>query len=150
MCGIAGFIDYKGATSRELLMAMTDTMLHRGPDGAGYSLWNTTNAVVGFGHRRLSIIDLSEAGAQPMSKYNFSMIFNGEIYNYKEIQAELRQLGHTFQSDSDTEVVLAAFKQWSMECVHKFRGMFAFSIIDHEEEKVYFFRDRIGVKPLFF
>ena len=150
MCGIAGFIDYKRATSREHLVAMTDSMTHRGPDGAGYSIWNTPNAVLGFGHRRLSIIDLSEAGAQPMEKHDFSMIFNGEIYNYKEIQVELKNLGHTFRSDSDTEVVLSAFKQWGIDCVHKFRGMFAFSLFDHKEEKVYFFRDRIGVKPLFF
>ena len=150
MCGIAGFIDYKGATSREQLVAMTDSMTHRGPDGSGYSMWNTNNAVLGFGHRRLSIIDLSEAGAQPMDKHDFSIIFNGEIYNYKEIQIELKNLGYSFRSDSDTEVVLSSFKQWGTDCVNKLRGMFAFSIYDHTQEKVYFFRDRIGVKPLFF
>lgn len=130
---------------------MTDTLAHRGPDGADYSVWPLTNGkgVIGFGHRRLSILDLSEGGKQPMQKYRLTITFNGEVYNFRELQQELIQLGHTFRSASDTEVVLAAFQEWGPECVRRFQGMFAFVLLDEKNGKLYFFRDRTGTKPLF-
>ena len=111
MCGIAGYIDFKNNSSKEVLIGMTDTLTYRGPDDAGYQVWNAGNATIGFGHRRLSIIDLSPLGHQPMSvNDDLHIIFNGEIYNYQEIRNELLQKGYAFKSHSDTEVVLNAYR----------------------------------------
>jgi asparagine synthase (glutamine-hydrolysing) len=150
MCGIAGFIDFNKKQRESQLQAMTDVLAHRGPDGDGCALWKTPQASIGFGHRRLSIIDLSESGRQPMSKYGLHITFNGEIYNYKEIRKELKAKAYTFLSDSDTEVILSAFDCWGMDAVHKFIGMFAFAIYNEKQEELYLFRDRAGVKPFYY
>ncbi len=150
MCGITGIIDRSNLSfDIETLRAMTDALVHRGPDGFGYKHWSCCNSNIGFGHRRLSIIDLSEGGAQPMQKHNSWLTFNGEIYNFKEIQKELKEKGYSFRSNSDTEMILSAYDCWGMDCVKRFRGMFAFAIFDEEKRKILLVRDRIGIKPLF-
>ncbi len=149
MCGIAGFIDFNKRSERKHIVSMTDTMRHRGPDGSDYQFLEHSNAQIGLGHRRLSIIDLSEHGAQPMQFDNLWITFNGEIYNFQEIKDELIGLGHTFTGGSDTEMILHAYKQWGIECVHRFIGMFAIVLVDLSKKEVYLLRDRPGVKPLF-
>jgi asparagine synthase (glutamine-hydrolysing) len=149
MCGIAGFIDFNKQTSAEVLPKMTDILQHRGPDGDGHFTDNTAKAIVGLGHRRLSIIDLSSAGSQPMQFENLYIIFNGEIYNYNEIRDELIAKGHSFVSHSDTEVILHAYKEWGNKCVSRFIGMFAIVIYDKQANKIFCVRDRAGVKPFF-
>jgi asparagine synthase (glutamine-hydrolysing) len=150
MCGIAGFIDFKSDSSLETLKKCTDALSHRGPDGSGYEILPTSEAQVALGHRRLSIIDLSTAGAQPMHYKDLSIIFNGEIYNYAEIKKELEALGHVFISHSDTEVILHAYEQWAEEMLHRFIGMFAFAIYDGARKELVCFRDRAGVKPFYY
>lgn len=150
MCGIAGFIDFKKKTSVEKLKEMTDTLTHRGPDDAGYEVFEDPAALIGLGQRRLSILDLSALGHQPMHFENLVVDFNGEIYNFMEIRAELETKGYTFQSHSDTEVILKGFHCWGMDVVHKFIGMFAFAVYDKAARKVYLVRDRAGVKPLYY
>jgi len=149
MCGIAGYIDFNKKLDEDTLRSMTNCMEHRGPDDKGYQLWHTPFAHLGMGHRRLSIIDLSEGGHQPMQYRHLHIIFNGEIYNYKEIKKELLELGYRFNTDSDTEVILAATLEWGMEAVQRFIGMFAYLIYDESKQKVYAVRDRVGVKPLY-
>ncbi len=149
MCGIAGFIDFNMVHTISDLKVMTDSIKHRGPDGEGHKIWKEENVVVGFGHRRLAIIDLSENGAQPMVCSNVAVTYNGEIYNFKEIKKELQELNYTFITDSDTEVIIQAFRAWGPQCVHKFIGMFAFVLYDINTKFIYFFRDRSGVKPLY-
>lgn len=151
MCGIAGIISLKeNQVLVEDLKRMTDIISHRGPDGEGQ--WINDCGRVGLGHRRLSIIDLSEAGSQPMSyledKYNIT--FNGEIFNYLEIKELLLQEGYTFNSKTDTEVILAAYDFWGEECTHQFNGMWAFAIYDKEKQSVFCSRDRFGVKPFYY
>ncbi len=152
MCGIAGFIDFNQQTTEQTLVNMTDILAHRGPDDKGYKLWQTEKATVGFGHRRLSIIDLSPLGHQPMFSKDgrWAITFNGEIYNYKEIQTELKGLGYTFKSNSDTEVIIYAIDCWGLSAVHRFIGMFAFAIYDTKNQKIHLIRDRAGVKPLYY
>jgi asparagine synthase (glutamine-hydrolysing) len=150
MCGISGFIDYTKHSTSEVLVKMTDTLYHRGPDGSGYEFFQTNNYQLGFGHRRLSIIDLSEAGKQPMNFKHLWITFNGEVYNYKEIKNELIALNHQFIGHSDTEVILHAYAQWGISCIEKFVGMFAFVIYDSISEEIYCARDRAGVKPFFY
>lgn len=150
MCAITGFIDFTNTSSQATLEAMRDTMVHRGPDGAGIHFEQHTNLSWGFGHRRLSIIDLTENAAQPMAWNDDWICFNGEIYNYAEIKADLQALGHTFQSSSDTEMILHAFRQWGVEAVHRFVGMFAIAWYDRKNEQFWLVRDRAGVKPLFY
>lgn len=150
MCGISGFIDFNKNSSVEVLKNMTDTLVHRGPDGSGYELFQSQQATIGFGHRRLAIIDLTETGKQPMQFEHLWITFNGEIYNFQEIKNELEQLGHHFKSHSDTEVILHAFVQWGIDCVKKFIGMFAFVIYDTKAQEIYCVRDRAGVKPFFY
>jgi len=131
---------------------MRDTMVHRGPDGAG--VWVLKNGRVGLGHRRLSIIDLSDAAAQPMCNKDGTLwiSFNGEIYNHVEIRTELEELGgHEWKTDhSDTEVILHAFEQWGIDCLEKFCGMFAFALWDDKTRQLWLVRDRIGIKPLYY
>lgn len=157
MCGFVGAYDptYHRCASVETLVAMRDRMIHRGPDGAG--LWRADNGRCGLAHRRLSIIDLSEAAAQPMANQDESVIlaFNGEIYNHAEIRAELTALGkYTWRTDhSDTEVLLHAFEEWGLDCMHRFYGMFAFAIYDRRDRErpvLHLVRDRVGIKPLYF
>lgn len=153
MCGIVGalaFGDGGFRVTEPYITHMRDTMPHRGPDGAG--TWVSPDGRVGLGHRRLAIIDLSDCAAQPMSNEDGTVwiTFNGEIYNHREVRAELEALGgHRWKTDhSDTEVIVHAFEQWGIDCVHRFRGMFAFAIWDARSRELWLVRDRIGVKPL--
>lgn len=153
MCGLAGAIRLTGdfAITAPYLEKMRDTMVHRGPDGAG--VWVATNGSVGLAHRRLSIIDLSDAAGQPMSNEDGSIrvVFNGEIYNHVEIRAELSALRPiVWQTDhSDTEVLIRAYEAWGIDCLHRFRGMFAIALWDETERCLWLVRDRIGIKPLY-
>jgi asparagine synthase (glutamine-hydrolysing) len=150
MCGIAGIIQTDCRLfSKEHLNKMTDSLAHRGPDGEG--LWQNTDETVLLGHRRLSIIDLSEAAAQPMNYLDrYTIIHNGEIYNYIELREELRKNGYTFRTESDTEVILAAYDHYGNECVDRFDGMFAFTIWDEKEQELFAARDRFGEKPFYY
>lgn len=149
MCGIAGIFNLNGEpVSPVLLRRMTDAIAHRGPDGEGFY----TDSFIGLGHRRLAIIDLSPAGHQPMltAEGQLAISYNGEIYNFQELRAELEGLGHQFRSRTDTEVVLHAYKQWGDACVSRFNGMFAFAIWDKKRQELFIARDRYGIKPLYY
>jgi asparagine synthase (glutamine-hydrolysing) len=148
MCGIAGFIDDRlnAEESTSLLETMLEKIAHRGPDGRG----KFVHGAVALGHNRLSILDLSEDGAQPMHLKHLSIVFNGEVYNYLEIRSELQSLGHTFHTGTDTEVVLTAYQQWGFNCVDKFVGMWAFAIWDDQEKLLFCSRDRFGIKPFYY
>jgi len=150
MCGIAGIISPDPANiSSDRLKKMTDAVAHRGPDGEG--AWISPSGIAGFGHRRLSIIDLSPAAAQPMHYLErYTIVHNGEIYNYKELRNLLQSKGYSFSSRSDTEVILAAYDHYGSTCLQYFDGMFAFAIWDEREKKLFIARDRFGEKPLFF
>src|SRR5665647_763401 len=150
MCGITGYIDYKSTTEEKVLINMVASMKHRGPDDHGTAMYLCDNYLVGLGQSRLSVIDTSSAGHQPMTYKHFSIVYNGEIYNYNEIKNILIKLDHIFQSNSDTEVILHAYEQWGTDCVQQFIGMFAFAIYNKKEETIVFFRDRAGVKPLYY
>ena len=150
MCGIAGYIDFKKNTSVEVLHRMTDSMEHRGPDGAGYETFHLETAILGLGHRRLSIIDLTNGGHQPKCFEDNWITFNGEIYNFQKIKNELIEIGHSFKSNSDTEVILHAYQEWGLNCAEKFIGMFAIAIFDKKNNNLHLIRDRAGVKPLFY
>ena len=150
MCGIAGFVNFDGHARDEAgarLKRMTDAIIHRGPDEDGYFI----DDHAALGHRRLSIIDLS-SGQQPMEAGDGRMqiVFNGEIYNYLEVRAELEQLGHRFRTHSDTEVLLRGYLQWGARSVEKMNGMFAFAIWDARERQLFLARDRVGKKPLYY
>lgn len=149
MCGIAGIVKFNGGVQLEQLKVMTDTIIHRGPDGEGH--WMNEGETVGFGHRRLAIIDLSESGCQPMHyQSRYTITYNGEIYNYLEIKAELEAEGVAFSSESDTEVLLALYAKKGVECLQDLDGMFAFSIWDNEKEELFCARDRFGEKPFYY
>ena len=150
MCGIAGFIDFNKKLGYSNLKKMTDILFHRGPDGAGYECYQNSFANIGLGHRRLAIIDLSSQGNQPMTRGDYVVTFNGEIYNYKEIKEELQKLGHQFSGNSDTEVLLNSFIEWGEKAVSRFNGMFSFGILNQKTKKFFLFRDRAGVKPLYY
>lgn len=147
MCGICGFID-KDTLSRDVGMKMVMQMKHRGPDCQEVKIYPEQECVLG--HARLSIIDLSAGANQPLEYNQFVIVFNGEIYNFREIKKELTDLGHHFSLDSDTEVIVHAFSQWGAKCVEKFIGMFAFAILDKERQRITLARDRAGVKPLYY
>lgn len=150
MCGIAGIISRNpNHVSTERLKQMINVLAHRGPDGEGF--WLNENNTVGFGHRRLAILDLSEAGKQPMHLFNhYSITYNGEIYNYLELKEELQQKGYTFRTQTDTEVILAAYDHWKEECLQQFDGMFAFAIWNEQEQTLFAARDRFGEKPFYY
>ena len=150
MCGIAGFIDYNEISDTTVLQKMTDALTHRGPDDSGYEVYDASNCKIGFGQRRLSILDLSPLGHQPMHFKDYTINFNGEIYNFKEIREELIEKGYKFQSGSDTEVILIGYDCWGLDVIHKFTGMFAFVLFDRKKNKVYCVRDRAGVKPFYY
>lgn len=150
MCGIAGFIDFKKTSQQDVLKRMTDALVHRGPDDAGYEVYEAAQATVGFGQRRLSILDLSPLGHQPMHFEHLSVNFNGEVYNFKEIRQELEAKGYTFKSWSDTEVIIKGYHCWGLDVVQKFVGMFAIVIYDQQKEEVVCIRDRAGVKPFYY
>jgi len=145
MCGIFGLI---GELEQARAMRCLDTLAHRGPDGHG--LWQQPG--VTLGHRRLAILDLSDNGHQPMADAGgrYVIVFNGEIYNFVELRQELEKTGYRFKSDSDTEVVIAAFIAWGEDCVHRFNGMWAFALWDTREQALFLSRDRFGKKPLFY
>lgn len=151
MCGISGIYNLNNTSvSLETLKRFTDSMIHRGPDGSGYELFDSET--LGLGQRRLSILDLTEAGKQPMSyaEGRYWITYNGEIFNFIEIREELKQLGHSFNSETDTEVILAAYSQWGKACLEKFNGMWAFAIWDKQEKSLFLARDRFGIKPLYY
>src|SRR5690349_11301023 len=147
MCGLVGIFDIHGRreVSRELLSRMNETLHHRGPDECGLHL----EPGLGLGHRRLSVIDLS-TGQQPLFNEDGSVVvvFNGEIYNYRSLIAQLQALGHVFRTKSDTEVIVHAWESWGVACVERFRGMFAFALWDRNRQTFFLARDRLGVKPL--
>ncbi len=151
MCGFTGFIDYKKESSIDILRKMSDTIFHRGPDDEGCEIIENGNCSIGFGFRRLSIIDLSPSGHQPKFSEDkrVAVMLNGEIYNYAEIKSELIELGYSFDSKSDTEVVLKAYLQWGTDMLHRFIGMFSIVICDQKTNQLYLIRDRVGNKPLF-
>lgn len=150
MCGIAGFIDFKKNTTQEVLVQMTNALSHRGPDDSGYDVYDANKCSIGFGQRRLSILDLSPLGHQPMHFDELTVNFNGEIYNFKEIRLELEEKGYTFKSWSDTEVIIKGYHCWGLDVVQKFIGMFAIALYDRKKEEVIFIRDRAGVKPFYY
>lgn len=146
MCGICGYVGIQVDIS--ILEMMVQSLRHRGPDDFGY--W--TNNKAALGHTRLAIIDLTEAASQPMTTQDsrYVLVFNGEIYNYRELRRELEQDGEDFQSASDTEVILLGYRKWGKEILERLRGMFAFAIWDAHLQQLFFARDRIGIKPLFY
>jgi asparagine synthase (glutamine-hydrolysing) len=149
MCGIAGQLNFHGRPAdAALLKAMADRLAHRGPDGSGVE----TCGVAGLAHRRLRIIDLSDAARQPMTNEDRSiwLTYNGEIYNFEEIRAELERLGHRFTSATDSEVIVHGYEQWGTDCLARFNGMFAFALWDGNRQRLWLVRDRLGVKPLFY
>ena len=149
MCGIAGIISPQTALVKlERLQSMADTLAHRGPDGE--RCWISENGNVGFAHRRLAVIDLSGSAAQPLHYMHYTIIFNGEIYNYLELKDVLQKQQYSFRTASDTEVIAAAFDYWGIECLNYFDGMFAFAIWNEKEQQLFIARDRFGEKPLYY
>jgi asparagine synthase (glutamine-hydrolysing) len=150
MCAIVGKLRKNRPIERSLLEAMRDTMTHRGPDDAG--LWFNAEGTVGLGQRRLSIIDLSSAGHQPMTNEDESiwLVFNGEIYNFQVLRQELLQAGHVFRSNTDTEVIIHAYEEWGVDSIKRLRGMFAYALWDIKRQRLVLGRDRLGIKPLFY
>jgi len=153
MCAIIGCVLNSKSNSKDYfnwLAQGADLMAHRGPDDKG--IWWCDNDQVGLGHRRLSIIDLSSLGKQPMDNTfkNLTIVFNGEIYNYKELRHTLIEKGHHFNSLTDTEVILNAYQEWGTDCLSKLSGMFAFTIYDKKKKFFFCARDRAGEKPFFY
>ena len=149
MCGITGVFNLNGEpVSPVILRKMTDAISHRGPDGEGFY----TDSFIGFGHRRLAIIDLSPAGHQPMitADKQYILSYNGEIYNFQELRLELEALGYHFHSRTDSEVVLYAYAEWGEAALDRFNGMFAFAIWDRQRQSLFLARDRYGIKPLYY
>src|SRR5690606_26715935 len=149
MCGISGIVDLRGRRpiGEALLREMNSTLLHRGPDGEGFHF----EPGVALGHRRLSIIDLA-GGKQPLYNEDETVVvtYNGEIYDFKEIERELTSRGHRFRTRCDTEVIVHAWEEWGPECLLRFNGMFAFGLWDRKKEILFLARDRLGVKPLYY
>jgi len=150
MCGIIGVASMNSIRDRSWLEVGRDSMAHRGPDDAGE--WWSENGCVGLGHRRLAVIDLSPLGHQPMEydKGCLCIAYNGEIYNFLDLRRVLESKGYAFKSHSDTEIILAAYHAWGIECISRFNGMFAFALYDQKLKKVFIARDRAGEKPLFY
>jgi asparagine synthase (glutamine-hydrolysing) len=167
MCGIAGIVDTRGV-ALDALARMSEALEHRGPDATGYlvhrpseglsvagtvrSLGGRSTPTVGLAHKRLSIMDITDASDQPMidAGGRYALNYNGEVYNYVELRRELEQLGHVFRTDGDTEVVLAAYQEWGPDCVTRFVGMWALAVLDLERRRLFLSRDRFGIKPLFY
>lgn len=150
MCGIVGQVNTETPVQEEVFFKMRETLAHRGPDGCGAQFLN--HGKVALGHRRLSIIDLSEGGKQPMTNEDGTLwiTFNGEIYNYVKLREELRKHGHVFHSNSDTEVILHGYEQWGEDVVNKLNGMFALAIWSETSRQLFLARDRFGIKPLYY
>ena len=150
MCGIGGIVDFNKNINSTYIKSMIHPLVHRGPDDEGMLIREFDLFILGLGQKRLSVIDLTKGGHQPKSFLHFDLVFNGEIYNYKEIRNILIEKGYTFDSESDSEVILKSFDYWGEDCVSKFIGMFAFCIFDNMHQRIYLCRDRVGVKPLYF
>ncbi|WP_445718786.1 asparagine synthase (glutamine-hydrolyzing) [Flavobacterium sp.] len=153
MCGITGFVDFSNNikyNQEVVITEMINTLNHRGPDDKGSEVFFLDEGVIALAQARLSIIDLSSAGHQPMNYKKLSIVFNGEIYNYKELKKELLNLSHQFHTDSDTEVILHAYEEWGLKAVDRFIGMFAIVLFDKVENKIFIIRDRAGIKPLYY
>lgn len=151
MCGIAGILDIdRNKIDIMTMKRMLEAIAHRGPDGEG--IWEKKEKGIIFGHRRLAILDLSERGIQPMHTKDrrYTIIYNGELYNFRELKKELIGYGYQFHSDTDTEVILCSYAKWGNECVKMFNGIFAFAIWDNARNRLFLARDRYGVKPLYF
>jgi asparagine synthase (glutamine-hydrolysing) len=150
MCGIVGIVDPGGRVEVDTIVRMRDTLIHRGPDDAG--VWISPDRRAGLGHRRLSILDLSERGRQPMSDPGgrACLVYNGEVYNFRQLRQELEREGFRFLSDTDTEVILHACLAWGIGAVERLEGMFAFALHDGLHHTTYLVRDRLGIKPLFY
>ena len=149
MCGICGILNLNGEpVPHRYIKSMTDAMAHRGPDDEGHYI----DVNIALGHRRLAVLDLTPTGHQPMLTKDgqYVLSYNGEVYNFKELRAELESLGHQFWSSSDSEIVLHAYAQWGSECVKRFNGMFAFAIWDRNKKELFLARDRYGIKPLYY
>ncbi len=153
MCGICGIVTSDGqVVSRDVLETMADTIRHRGPDDSGTWTHVGQSAAIGLAHRRLSIVDLSSAGHQPMCNEDGTiwLSYNGEIYNHLDLRRELEQAGHRYRSHTDSETIIHAYEQWGEACVERFRGMFAFALWDARQERLLLVRDRLGIKPLYY
>lgn len=153
MCGICGIVRHDGGiVARDLIQAMGDVMSYRGPDDSGTWIETGPGASVGLGHRRLSIIDLSSAGHQPMTNEDGSiwLSYNGEIYNHTEVRRDLEAAGHSYRSHTDSETIIHAYEEWGESCVERFRGMFAFALWDSRARRLVLVRDRLGIKPLYY
>jgi asparagine synthase (glutamine-hydrolysing) len=155
MCGIVGIIVRNGSVAPDLLERATASLAHRGPDDSGTVIIQDSNpgpAEIGLGNRRLAILDLSPFGHQPMHDADSGnwIVYNGEIYNFREVRGKLQSLGISFQSDSDTEVLLKAYGRWGRDCLKEFRGMFAFAIWDAQRHQLFIARDPMGIKPLYY
>jgi len=150
MCGIVGYVGKVSVLSESVFIGIRDLLAHRGPDDAGF--WQSPDGSVKLGNRRLAILDLSPAGHQPMvnEACGLTITHNGEIYNYVELRAELEQCGYRFRSNSDTEVLLAAYKEWGPDCLRHLNGMFAFAIWDERRQELFAARDRFGEKPFYY
>ena len=150
MCGIVGVVSVDQSVRVDDIVAMRDTVTHRGPDDAG--VWVSADRRVGLGHTRLSIIDLSPLGHQPMTNEDGSvwLVFNGEIYNFQQLRNELARAGHAFRSATDTEVIIHGYEEWGVRCIDRLRGMFAFALWDGKRRQLLLARDRFGIKPLFY
>jgi len=151
MCGICGYVSKKKIED-DILVRMRDALIHRGPDDGGIWQKSYQNVNIGLAHRRLSVIDLSELGHQPMHTKDrrYTIVFNGEIYNFKQLREELLSFGYSFKSECDTEVILYSFDKWKEKCFEKFNGMFAIAIWDDQRRRLIVARDRMGVKPLYY
>ena len=150
MCGITGFIDFTNQSTRQTASKMADTMAHRGPDGQQEFFEQANDFQIGLGHRRLSVIDLSQEAAQPMFYDKWVIVYNGEIYNFREIKGELISLGHVFTTHSDTEVILHSWQEWGKSAIKKWHGMFAIALYNKHTNELTIIRDRAGVKPLYY
>ena len=150
MCGIVGFVQKK--RDDKTVEKMLQAQRYRGPDDSGVSVDEVSSSYIHLGHNRLAIQDLSFHGHQPFVSDcgKYTIVFNGEVYNFKNIREVLKKVGYRFKSESDTEVVLYAYKEWGIDCLQKFIGMFAFALLDKQKKKLYLVRDRAGVKPLYY
>ena len=152
MCGIAGFFTADTERAGSSVRCMIDAQVHHGPDGEGFEVFETPGGALALGHRRLSILDLSDAGRQPMEhpKTGNWISYNGEIYNFKELRKEFAAEGVELKSRCDTEVILHAYAKWGMRCFAKLRGMFAIAIFDRQRKRLVLARDPMGIKPLYY
>ncbi len=150
MCGVYGYISLKGKVDLQILRRMGEALRHRGPDDEGEMVSNSEEMSIGLGHKRLSIIDLSSAGRQPMANEDESIwiTFNGEIYNFREFRRELEGKGHRFKSNSDTEVIIHLYEEMGIKCIERLRGMFAFALWDNNKRTLFLVRAKVEVRGM--